>query len=323
MASYIKGTGSYIPEEKISNRELSKRFGIDKEWIFQRTGIIERRRSSSKGVVDMAFPAVLSAIERAKLEREDVSAIIFATVTPEFLTPSSACVLQSKLRIKRAIAFDISAACSGFIYGLFLSSMVVEKIGGAVLVVGAEYLTRFVNYNDRNTSILFGDGAGAVIVGKDPPGHKILDFYITAEGEGWKSLLIPAGGARLPASERTVKLNLHTFKMKGKEVFRNAISGMEEAITKLIEKNGIKKDDISMLIPHQANERITIALAERLGMEWKRVYSNIFSLGNTSSASIPIALDEIERKKILKKGDLVCMASFGAGYTFGACLMEW
>jgi len=323
MASYIKGTGSYIPDEKISNLYLSERFGVNEEWIFQRTGIIERKRSNSKGVVDMAFLAVLSAIERAQLKKEEVSAIIFATITPEFLTPSSACVLQSKLGIKRAIAFDISAACSGFIYGLFLSSIIVEKTGGSVLVTGAEYLTRFVNYDDRNTSILFGDGAGAVVVGKEPSGHKILDFYLTADGNGWKSLLITAGGARLPASEKTLKLNLHTLRMKGKEVFRNAISGMEEAIKKLLEKNGIKNDEISMLIPHQANERITIALAEKLGFERERVYSNISFLGNTSSASIPVALDEIERKKILKKGDLVCMASFGAGYTFGACLLEW
>ncbi len=323
MASYIKGTGSFIPDERISNKELSKKFGVDEEWIFQRTGIVERRKSISKGVVDMAFYASLSAIEMAGLNTEHISAIIFATITPEFLTPSSACVLQSKLGIKRAIAFDISAACSGFLYGLFLASMIVEKIEGSALVIGAEYLTRILNYKDRNTSILFGDAAGAVVLGKEPPGHKLLDFYLTADGTGWKSLLVPAGGSKLPASERTVSLNLHTLSMKGKEVFRNAISGMEEAIKNLLEKNGIKNDEISMLIPHQANKRITISLAEKLGFEKERVYSNISHLGNTSAASIPVALDEIERKEILKKGDLVCMASFGAGYTFGACLMEW
>lgn len=322
MASYIKGTGNYVPESRITNEELSRILKVDEGWIFQRTGIIERRRCDLKGTSEMGYYAARDALTSARIEPEKVGSIVFATVTPDFPTPSCACMLQSMLGIRNAIAFDISAACSGFLYGLFLSSLISERTGKPSLLVGAECLTRFVNYTDRNTSILFGDAAGAVVVSNED-GHKILDLFLSSDGNGWKSLLIPAGGARLPASPITIRFNLHTFRMKGREVFRNAVSKMEEAIKIICERNGLSPHEVALFIPHQANERITKAIAEDLGIDGEKIYSNISRLGNTSSASIPVALREIEEKGILKRGDLLCMASFGAGYTYGACLVEW
>lgn len=322
MAS-ITGIGTFIPSQKLTNKDLTKYLDVSEEWIVERTGILERRKSAhSETPVRMAFHASKEAIGNAGISTKEIDAIIFATVTPDFLTPSSACILQSMLGAN-GFAFDISAACTGFIYALFLSNALINSgYINTCLVVGSETLTRFVNYSDRNTAILFGDGCGAVIITNNS-GHSLMDFHISSNSNGWKHIIIPAGGSRMPASEITVKNKIHTIKMKGREVFRNAILHMENAVHKLLEKNNLRAEDIALFIPHQANERITNALAERIGINKRRIFSNISHLGNTSSASIPLALMEIEKNKILKKGEVACLTAFGAGYTYGACLVRW
>ncbi len=320
----ILGTGSSAPEKILSNFDLEKIVDTSDEWIRTRTGIVERRIADPDvATSDMAYEASLRAIEAASIDPADIDGIILGTVTPDYFFPSTACILQSRLGAKNAFGFDLSAGCSGFVYGLQLGKGMIES-GDAriILVVGAETMTRIMDFKDRATCVLFGDGAGAAVMAKsDSPG--ILSLHLGANGDDWELLHMPAGGSRIPPSEESVRNRLHYIKMKGNDIFKEAVKAMESAAIEAIRKANITPDEIDLFIPHQANLRIMEAVRRRLDIPPEKVFVNVDKYGNTSSASVPIALDEAVRGGRIKRGDLVLFSVFGAGFTWASGIVRW
>jgi len=326
LRTVILGTGSELPSKVMSNLDLEKLVETTDEWITTRTGIKERRiLEEGKGNADMAYAASVRALKDAGIEATELDAIIMGTVTPDYPFPSSACVLEDMLGARGVFSFDVNAACSGFLNALSVADAFIRagRIQKA-LVVGSDALSRLLNWHDRGTCILFGDGAGAVVVGASRDGDRgILSTRLRTDGSFVKTLYVPAGGSLRPASAETVKKNEHTITMNGKEVFKVAVRSMEEISRAALQEAGVGVDEVSLVIPHQANHRIITALAERLGVPMEKVVVNLDRYGNTSAASVPVALDEARREGRIRTGDIVLLNAFGAGFAWGAAVIRF
>lgn len=323
--SVILGTGSELPSKVVTNHDLEKMVETSDEWITVRTGIKERRvLEEGKGNADMAFRAAQRALKDAQMQATDLDAIIMGTVTPDYVFPSSACVLEDMLGARNVFSFDVGAACSGFLNALSVADSFIRtgQINNA-LVVGSDALSRLLNWQDRGTCILFGDGAGAVVLGASENGSGILSTRLRTDGSYVKTLYVPAGGSLKPATPETVRRNEHTITMNGKEVFKIAVRSMEEISRQALVEADVQVSEVSLVIPHQANRRIIVALAERLGIPMERVMVNLDKYGNTSAASIPVALDEAKRQGRIKPGDIVLLNAFGAGFAWGAAVIKF
>ncbi len=322
----IAGTGSYLPKRVLTNSDLEKMVDTSDEWIQTRTGIRERRLVND-GVAssDLAVRAACSALENAGLSAAELDLIIVATVTPDRLFPATACLVQHRLGANKAAAFDLNAACSGFIYGLNIAEQYIKNGSYKnILLVGVETISKVVNWSDRNTCVLFGDGAGAVVVqASDDNCRGIIDTKLYTDGSLADVLVIPAGGSKLPATHETIDENLHCIQMRGNELFKIAVRSLTESAQIILKKNRFTVNDIDLFVPHQANIRIIQAVANALSLPMDKVYSTIAKYGNTSSASIPIALDEAARKNRIKRRDLVLLSAFGSGIAWGASLIRW
>ncbi|MBO4631856.1 MAG: ketoacyl-ACP synthase III [Lentisphaeria bacterium] len=330
MSIRIIGTGSYIPERVLTNQDLEKMVDTTDEWITSRTGIRERHLAG-EGVFtsDLSVQAARRALDMAGITPEDLDLISVATVSPDMTFPSTACVLQRKIGAVNAACYDLVAACTGLIYSLEVAYSLLKASPGKyryALVLGADKLSSIVDWTDRSTCILFGDGASAVVLKNDPADSSpdfIIASKIGANGNYGDLLKIPAGGSALPASHATVDAHSHFVKMAGKEVFKLAVNGMVDSCKDVMQSSGVRPDEIAWVIPHQANKRIISAAAQRLDLPVERVYVNIERLGNTSAASIGICLDELNRAGKLKSGDYILTTAFGGGLTWGAMLMRW
>lgn len=322
----ITGTGSSLPGKILTNAELETLVDTSDEWITTRTGIKERR-IAGEGEYTSTFAAEAGrrALEMSGVHPEEIDLIILSTVTPDFPFPSTACIVQDLLGAKNATAFDLSAACSGFIFGMSVAEKYIRS-GAAqkILVIGSETLSRIVDWKDRNTCVLFGDGAGAVVLEAADGGHSLLSTHTFSNGSYWNLLYQPGSGSRNPATDRrTIDEGKIYVTMEGNEVFKHAVRAMEEASLKALEANSLSSSDISLLIPHQANRRIIDATAKRLGVGTDRLFTNLHRYGNTSSASIPIALDEVNRQGVLKPDDKLLLVAFGGGFAYGSALVNW
>jgi 3-oxoacyl-[acyl-carrier-protein] synthase-3 len=323
--SVILGTGSEVPSKIITNHDLEKMVDTSDEWITVRTGIKERRvLEDGKGNADMAYEAAKRALDDAQVDAKDLDTIIMGTVSADYPFPSSACVLEDKLGARNAFSFDVGAACSGFINALAVGDLFIRsgKVDKA-LIVGSDALSRMLNWKDRGTCILFGDGAGAVVLGASENGSGVLSTKLRTDGSYAKMLYVPAGGSLKPPSPETVRNNEHTIAMNGKEVFKIAVRSMEEISRQALDEAGVTIDQVSLVIPHQANKRIIVALAERLGVPMEKVMVNLEKYGNTSAASIPVALDEAKRAGRIRPGDIVLLNAFGAGFAWGAAVVKF
>ena len=321
----ILGTGRSYPEGILTNADLERMVETSDEWITTRTGIKERHRAAEGEYTSMfAVRAARQAIERAKIDPLEIDLLICATVTPDQVLPSTGCIIQTELGAHKAAAFDLAAACSGFLFGLTLANTMI-KTGQAryALVIGAELLTRYVDYTDRSTCVIFGDGAGAAVLGPVEGERGILATRIRSDGRYTEQLFAPGGGTRMGLTPESFAAGAHFYKMRGNELFKIAVRSMADVSREVLEETGHKADDVKLFIPHQANQRITDAVANNLKVDSQIVYSNIAMHGNTSSASIPIALDECVEMGRVHDGDLVLLASFGGGVTWGAVLMRW
>ena len=321
----ITGVGSCVPERVLSNADLEKMVETSDEWITSRTGIRERRiAAEGQATSDLATEAARRALADAGVGPDDVDLIIVATVTPDMPFPSTACLVQHRLGATKAAAFDIKAACSGFVYALDIAShFVASHTYNTVLVIGAEKMSSVVDWTDRNTCVLFGDGAGAAVLQNRPSAHGLLTTCLGSDGGKASLLELPAGGSACPATAETVAARRHYLRMDGKETFKNAVNAMVTAANHALARCGIGIDRIQCIIPHQANQRILAAVAERLGARPEQVFSNVEKYGNTSAASVGIALDEAVRSGRIRRGDLVLLVVFGAGLTWGAAVIEW
>lgn len=321
----IVGTGMYVPERIVTNHDLEQLVDTSDEWIVDRTGIRERRISAPHQVSsDLAVLAARRALEMANVGVEEIDQIVLATTTPDRILPSCACTVQAKLGAANAAAFDMYAACTGFIYGLSIARGAIGTgLADTVLVIGVEQLSRIMDMRDRNTCVLFGDGAGAAVLKACPADQGILSVSIHSDGSLGELLEVPAGGGASPASHETVDRREHYIRMKGKELFRVAVRGMEDSLRKALLDSGLGLDDLELVIPHQANLRIIDAMRERVGVPAEKVLVNIDRYGNTSAASIPITLDEVVRSGRLKPGDGVGFVAFGGGITWGASVARW
>jgi 3-oxoacyl-[acyl-carrier-protein] synthase-3 len=318
------GVGEYLPKRVLTNADLEKIVDTSDEWITSRTGIRERRLvDKGEATSDLAFMAAKEALADAHLRPEDIDLIIVATITPDMPFPSVSSILQNALGIKHCACFDISAACAGFVYGIacarqFISSGTYKN----ALVIGAETLSAVTDWQDRSTCVLFGDGAGAAVVSEVKTGG-IISTYLGTDGSSLELLNIPAGGSRNPASHQTVEQRMHYIKMQGNELFKIAVKSMTEAAQIVLRQAGLTFSDVDLIIPHQANSRIIMAVAKKLGLTEEKIYLNIEKYGNMSSASTATALCEAVREGRIKKGDIVLLDSFGAGLVWGACVIEW
>lgn len=321
----IIATGSYVPEKRLTNHEIEKLIDTSDTWITQRTGIKERRiAASSQSASDLAYEASRKAIKRCNIKPAELDMIIVATVSGDMPMPATACILQKLLGAKNAVAFDINAACSGFIYGMSIADSFV-KAGSfkKILLVGVEVLSKFLDWSDRTTCILFGDGAGAAILVPTEGDNGILSTHLYSDGILWDFIYIPGGGSMHPTSPDTLKNKLHFIKMKGNETFKVAVKTLENLVINTLKKNGLEPSQLSLLIPHQANLRIIVATAKKLGIPMDKVFVNVDRYGNTSAASIPIALDEAFVSGRIKNGDYVMLEAFGAGLTWASALIKW
>lgn len=321
----IVGMGSSVPDKIVTNDDLSKVMDTSDEWINSRTGIRERRIASKDiATSDLCTEAAKKAIEDANLDSKDIDLIIIATVTSDMAFPSTACIVQKNIGADNAAAFDISVGCSGFLYGLAIgSNFIATGAYETVLVIGSEVLSRILDWEDRSTCVLFGDGAGACVLQKCEDGKGILSYDLGSDGANGHFLTQPAGGSRMPASHETVEKRLHYVHMDGGEVFKFAVRAMEKASLSALKKANIGLENIDYLIPHQANIRIIKASAKRLKVPKDKVYVNLDKYGNMSSASIPIALDEAYHKGLIKKNDIVLLVAFGAGLTWASVVLKW
>ena len=321
----ILGTGHSYPEGILTNADLETMVETSDDWITTRTGIKQRRKAApGEYTSQFAVRAARQAIERAGLQPEDIDLILCATVTPDQILPSTGCIIQAELGANKAAAMDLVAACSGFLYGLTVAdTMLRTGQSKYALVIGAEILTQYVDYTDRQTCVLFGDGAGAAVLGPVDDERGILAARIRSDGRYLEQLYSPGGGTRRRPTAETLAAGDHFFKMKGNELFKVAVRSMADISREVLEEAGLIAADVKLFIPHQANQRITDAVANKLDVEPERVYSNIAMHGNTSSASIPIGLDECVEAGKITPGDLILLASFGGGVTWGAVLMRW
>ncbi|MFC1570529.1 beta-ketoacyl-ACP synthase III [Candidatus Omnitrophota bacterium] len=321
----ILGVGKYLPENVLTNADLERMVETTDEWITSRTGIKERRiASDNEATSDMASKAARDALKDAGLEATDIDLIIVATITPDMFFPSTACLLQHKLGARTIPAFDIAVACSGYVYGLTIADKFIQNgTCKYALVVAAEKLSAVTDWEDRSTCVLFGDGAGAAVLGPVEEGG-ILGSSLGADGSKGDLLQLPAGGSRMPASFKTVENKLHTIKMEGNVLFKYAVKIMADAALAVTEPLGLKGDDIDLIIPHQANIRILNAFAKRMGVDpAEKVYLNIEKYGNMSAASSAVALTEAVQEGRIKKGDTILMDAFGGGLTWGALVIRW
>jgi 3-oxoacyl-[acyl-carrier-protein] synthase-3 len=314
-----------LPEKVITNADLEKIVDTSDQWITDRTGIRERRQAAPHETTSsLSVRASRHALEEAGIKATDLDLIICSTISPDMPLPSTASLIQRDLGAHGCCAFDLAAACSGFLFGMTVAEQFIRTgVSRYVLVIGAELLSRYLDYKDRATCVIFGDGVAAAVFGPVEPPSGILAHELHTEGQYADHLFIPAGGTAMPASRQTVEQGEHYIKMRGNELFKVAVRSLEDVSRQVLKKAGLTTDDIDLFIPHQANQRITEAVRERLGLSSEKVYSNISRIGNTSSASIPICIDECVRSGRLKKGDLVLMSAFGAGVTWGAVLMRW
>jgi len=323
--AHITGWGMAVPEKILTNEEIARLVDTNDEWIVERTGIRERRiASSDESSASLATDAALKALDMADLNPSDVDLIIVATSSPEYLFPATACLVQDQIGAKKAGAFDLSAACSGFIYAVNMAAQAIQS--GALdnaLIIGAETLSRLTNWQDRNTCILFGDGAGAFVLQMSYEPGGVLSAVMRSDGSGGNSLVLPAGGSRMPASAETVAQGLHYIHMNGREVYRFATRVMTQATEEAVAIARLKMEDISLIIPHQANQRIIEAAARGLEFPMEKVVLNVDRYGNTSTASIPIATCEAYQDGRLKAGDKIVFVGFGAGLTWGAAVAQW
>jgi 3-oxoacyl-[acyl-carrier-protein] synthase III len=321
----IVSTGKALPVCRLTNSELEKIVDTSDEWIISRTGIKERRIiSNSETNSELSFIASKIAIERANLKPEDIDLIIVATVTPDMLFPSTACLVQAKLEAYNAAAFDLAAGCTGFLYGLSVGEQYI-KSGAAknVLLIGVDTLSPIVDWQDRNTCVLFGDGAGAVVMQEVGENRGMLSCKLFSDGRKADLLNVPAGGSRLPTTRQTIEDRMHYIKMNGPEVFKFAVTVMINSTLEVLEMCGKKPADLDYLAPHQANIRIINAACRKLGLKPEQVLANIDRYGNMSSASIPVVLDEAVEEGKIKQGELIALVSFGAGLTWGAAVLNW
>lgn len=326
MRARILGTGRRVPDRVLTNHDLERMVDTSDEWIKARTGIVERRvLAEDEQCSDLVAEAGREAIERAGLKPEEIDVLIVATATPDTVFPATAAWAQPKLGLRNVPVFDLSAACSGWLYGYIVADgLICAGTAKHVLVVGAEALTRSLNWKDRNTCVLFGDGAGATVIGPNgDPRSGLLAHTWGADGRLTELLYQPAGGTRMQASEETVAKGLHAVHMAGNEVYKHAVRAMHTGVESVMSKTGVAVDEIALFIPHQANMRIMTAAAERAGVPPEKLYVTIHKYGNISAASIPISLYDAEQEGRLKKGDLVLTAAFGAGFTWAAALFRW
>ena len=322
----IAGTGSYLPEKVLTNADLEKLVETSDEWIFTRTGIRERRiAAEGEFTSHMAAKAGAKALEQAGIAAEDVELIIVATITPDTLTPATACYVQRQLGAPGAVAFDISAACSGFLYAMKIAKRLISDGAFAnALIIGAEKLSSFINWDDRTTCVLFGDGAGAAVLRRAAPEEgSIIATEMGTDGKLTHLLNIPGGGSACPITIDNAGMNLASLSMMGKEVFKHAVTRMKESAEKVIERAGLKPEDIKLVVPHQANLRIIDAIADRLSVPHERVFVNLQKYGNTSAAAVAIALDEANRSGLIQRGEHVVLVVFGAGLTWAAAAVRW
>jgi 3-oxoacyl-[acyl-carrier-protein] synthase III len=326
--SKVSSLGCYVPPRVLTNQDLEKMVDTNDQWVVERT-MIRERHIAGEGIAtsDMAAEAARCALKLRGIDAAQLDAIIVCTVTPDMMFPSTACLVQNALGARRAWGFDLVAACSGFVYGLVTAAHLVSAgTHRKVLVIGADTMSRIIDYTDRATCILFGDAAGAMLVEPAAPGEEtlgFLDFLGEIDGSGGPYLCMPAGGSRLPASHATIDQRLHFVHQEGQQVFKYAVRKMYEASKELLERNGLTAADVGILIPHQANGRIITATAERLGLPPEKVMINIDRYGNTTAATIPLATQDAIQQGRLRKGDLVVFAAVGAGYTVGASLWRW
>ncbi len=322
----ISGVAHWVPETVLTNAELEKMVDTNDEWIMSRTGIKERHiLEKGKATSDLAYEACKRVLDQTKTAPADVDIIIVGTVTPDMLFPSTACLIQARLGMKKAWGYDVSAACCGFAYSLVTGAQFIES-GAAkkVLVVGADKMSSIIDYTDRNTCILFGDGAGAVLLERsEEESIGILDFYSFMDGNGAQYLNMPGGGSLNPPSHETVDKKMHYVFQDGKNVYQYAVKGMAEASAHIVERNGFTGKDLALFVPHQANKRIIDSASQRMGLTDSQVIINIERYGNTTAGTIPIALSEAVTEGRLKKGDLVVIAAFGGGFTCGSVLLRW
>lgn len=321
----VIGTGSYVPEKILSNAELSAMVDTSDEWIVTRTGMKERRIArSDEFTSDMGYEAAVKALQSAKISPEEIDLILVATLTPDYVFPSTACLLQARLKALNAAAVDIQAACTGFIYALSQAQAYIESGRyNNVLIVAAEKLSSIVNYKDRSTCVLFGDGASSCVVSNKGPGLLVRDVSLGADGELAEVLILPGGGSRNPTSIQTLEAGMHYLQMGGKETYKHAVRRMEMASKQCLERVGMVESEISWIVPHQANVRIIESIANRFGIGMDRVYLTIHKYGNTSASSLGIALDELLREHSLKEGENLLLMAFGAGLTWGASILTW
>ncbi len=324
----ISALGCYVPPGVLTNKDLERMVDTNSEWIVERTGICERHIAAPEmATSDMGTEAAKAALAGAGVSATELDAILLCTVTPDMLFPSTACLIQDRLGCRRAWGFDLIAACSSFLYGLTTGAALVSSgTHRKVLVIGSDTMSRIIDYTDRGTCILFGDGAGAMLLepaGASDDGAGFIDFVGEIDGSGGQFLNMPAGGSRLPATVETVEKRLHYVHQEGQQVFKYAVKKMGEVCQEVLDRNGLTGADLGMLIPHQANRRIITAAADRLGLKPEQVLINIDRYGNTTSATLPLATQDAITQGRLKKGDLVMFAAVGAGYTAGASLWRW
>jgi len=325
MKSILRGIGSYVPEKILDNKELSLKVETSDDWIRTRTGIRERRiASSDQPTSELALNAARKAIEAAQIQTDQIDLVIVATITPDMAFPSTACILQHKLGLGKVACFDLEAACSGFLYSLDVADgMLASGRYKCALVIGAEKMSSILDWEDRTTCVLFGDGAGAAIIMTEGDGPNLVGFRSGADGSNPSLLHQPAGGSKQPASIASIENREHFLKMNGKEIFKSAVRVMEKATRELLKANGLETQDVDHVIPHQANVRIVESMAQRLEIPLEKFFCNLDRHGNTSAASIPIAFDEACQRGIFRKGEIGVLVAFGAGLTWSATLVRF
>ena len=321
----IIGTGSYVPERVLTNAELEKLVETSDEWITSRTGIKERRiAAEGENTSDLASKAALAAMENAGITAEEIDLILVATVTPDMFVPSTACFVQTKIGAKNAACFDVSAACSGFLYAIEIAQQfITSHTYDTILVIGAEKLSSIVDWTDRNTCVLFGDGAGAAVLQHRSGGHGVISTFMGSDGRLSEILQIPGGGSRFPVSKENADQRLNCIKMNGKETYKHAVNSMLDAATRALADANIKASDLACIIPHQANLRIIEAIASRMDLPMERFVINLDRYGNTSAAAVAIALDEANRTGRMQVGDYVLLVVFGGGLTWASSVIQW
>ena len=325
MKSILRGIGSYVPEKILDNKELSLKVETSDDWIRTRTGIRERRiASSAQPTSELALNAARKAIEAAQIQTDQIDLVIVATITPDMAFPSTACILQHKLGLGKVACFDLEAACSGFLYSLDVADgMLASGRYKCALVIGAEKMSSILDWEDRTTCVLFGDGAGAAIIMTEGDGPNLVGFRSGADGSNPSLLHQPAGGSKQPASIASIENREHFLKMNGKEIFKSAVRVMEKATRELLKANGLETQDVDHVIPHQANVRIVESMAQRLEIPLEKFFCNLDRHGNTSAASIPIAFDEACQRGLFRKGEIGVLVAFGAGLTWSATLIRF